>query len=59
MVVRVGMSWNLGVKPARTTLSDEAIHSMMSAQVTQSVWDFSEGRIGFDEDSALKPSYLR
>lgn len=30
MVVRVGMSWYLGVKPARTTLSEEAMHSMMS-----------------------------
>ncbi len=30
MVVRVGMSWNLGVKPARTTLSEAAMHSMIS-----------------------------
>ncbi len=30
MVVRVGMSWYLGVKPARTTLSEEAMHSIMS-----------------------------
>ena len=37
MVVRVGMSWNLGVKPARTTLSDEAIHSMMSVHILRSV----------------------
>lgn len=33
MVVRVGMSWNLGVKPARTTLSEEAMHSIMSGLV--------------------------
>lgn len=33
MLVRVGMSWNLGVKPARTTLSEEAMHSIMSGLV--------------------------
>lgn len=32
MVIRVGMSWYLGVKPARTTLSEEAMHSMMSGE---------------------------
>ena len=31
MVVRVVVSWYLGVKPARTTLSDEAMHSIISA----------------------------
>ena len=30
MEVRVGISWYLGVKPARTTLSEEAMHSMTS-----------------------------
>ena len=28
----MGMSWYLGVKPARTTLSEEAMHSMMSEE---------------------------
>ena len=26
----MGMSWYLGVKPARTTLSEEAMHSIIS-----------------------------
>ena len=30
MDVSVEMSWYLGVKPARTTLSEEAMHSIMS-----------------------------
>lgn len=30
MLVRVGMSWYFGVKPARTTLSEEAMHSIIS-----------------------------
>ena len=30
MLVSVGMSWNLGVNPARTTLSEDAMHSIMS-----------------------------
>ena len=27
------MSWYLGVKPARTTLSEEAMHSIMSVVI--------------------------
>ena len=34
MEVRVGMSWNFGVKPARTTLSEEAMHSIISVITT-------------------------
>ena len=41
-MVNVGMSWNLGVKPARTTLSDDAMHSMMSILYGQQ--RFEEGR---------------
>lgn len=31
------MSWNLGVKPARTTLLEEAMHSMTSGWVVSGV----------------------
>ena len=33
MSVRVGMSLNFGVKPARTTLSEAAMHSIASGRM--------------------------
>lgn len=46
MLVRVGMSWYLGVKPALTTLSEDAMHSIISgSSSSQSLAISNSGRI--------------